>query len=262
MLSTAHGADVSRLLAQARRHGTRLQFLLLSPTYFSQAPLPRCQSESPVQNISSRQRWHVETFFNLLQFDGFNPLVIQYEKFLVGGKFIRPGDLFEKLLKSTGSRQEAYQQLSRTIAHAKKVQDATHGEGFWVDHWTYNLDLLESFAAIYPDQLKALLVDRRDFTYFDNDHVVQPRDKKYVLRSDGVVRQMHAVVRDAEKSKLLHRRKEEPHKVRTKNGSGSIYESSLLAKMLNIIVDESGVAGSLSVSAWKWKPKSRAGATR
>ena len=24
------------------------------------------------------------------------------------------------------------------------------GEGYWVDHWTYNLDLIESYLSIFP----------------------------------------------------------------------------------------------------------------
>ncbi len=228
--------------AFSRKHGDMerdYNFFELAPTYFSQG---NGNFRDVNQNRRSETFMHsdlgagnIETFFNLLQLDGYNPLVIQYEKFLVGGKFVRPGDLFEKLLKTTGSREEAYRQLSRTVAHAKKVQDATHGEGFWADHWTYNLDLLESFVAVYPDRVKALLVERRDFSYFDNDHIVQPRDKKYVLRSDGAVRQAHAVIRDHEKTQILHRRKEDPHKVRTKYGSGVVYNSSLLAKMLGVI---------------------------
>jgi len=236
------GKESQMFHAYSRKHGDMerdYNAFELSPTYFSQG---NGNFRDVNQNRRSETFLHpglgsgnVDTFFNLLQLDGYNPLVIQYEKFHVGGKFVRPGDLFEKLLKTTGSRQEAFHQLSTTLAHAGKVQDATHGEGFWVDHWTYNLDLLESFTAVYPDQLKHLLVDRRDFTYFDNDHIVQPRDKKYVLRADGAVRQMHAVIKDAEKAHLLHLRKEDPHKARTKNGAGVIYQSSLLAKMLNVI---------------------------
>jgi hypothetical protein len=167
--------------------------------------------------------------------DWYNPLVIQYEKFHVGGKLIRPGELFEKLLKQTGSREEAYSQMSQALATSEKSQDATHGEGYWVDHWTYNLDLLESFAAVYPDELQALIVERKEFTYFDNDHIVQPREKKYHLRGDGAVRQMHAVVRDHEKGKLLTHRKDDPHKVRTQGGTGTIYQTTLLTKILGLL---------------------------
>lgn len=238
----ADGGASQMVHCYSRKHGDMerdYNFFELSPTYFSQG---NGNFRDVNQNRRSETYLHaglgagnIETFFNLLQLDGYNPLVIQNEEFYLGGKFVRPGDLFEKLLKSTGSREEASHQTCQALAHARKVQRATHGEGFWVDHWTYNLDLLESFAAVYPDLLKTLLVERRDFTYFDNDTVVQPRDKKYVLRADGAVRQMHAVVRDHEKTGLLHRRKEDPHKVRTQGGTGAIYQTSLLVKMLGLI---------------------------
>jgi hypothetical protein len=226
----------------SRKHGDMerdYNFFELAPTYFS-------QGNGNFRDVNQNRRMetflhphlaalNVETFFNLIQLDGFNPLVIQNEKFQSDGKAVRPGDIFERLLKSVGSRQEAFQQLVQSLGAATKVQEATHGEGFWIDHWTYNLDLLESFAAVYPDQLRALAVSRREFTYFDNDHVVQPRDNKYVLRSDGAVRQLHAVVRDDDKTQALRRRREDPHKVRTKNGEGPIYQTSLLAKILGLI---------------------------
>jgi len=240
ILSDGHASQVFH--GYSRKHGDMerdYNFFELAPTYFSQG---NGNYRDVNQNRRSETLLHpglgagnIETFFNLLQLDGFNPLVIQYERFQVGGKFVRPGDLFEKLLKASGSREEAYQQLVKTLAHSKKVQDAAHGEGFWVDHWTYNLDLLESFFAVYPDQLKSLLVDRRDFTYYDNDHKVQPRYKKYVLRADGAVRQMRAVVRDHEKTQQLQHRREDPHKVRTQGGTGTIYQTSLLAKILGLI---------------------------
>ena len=226
----------------SRKHGDMerdYNFFELSPTYFSQG---NGNFRDVNQNRRSETYLHsglgagnVETFFDLLQLDGFNPLVIQNEMFQIGGQLIRPGDLFEKLLKDTGSREEALRQMTVAIAGAKKVQDAVHGEGFWVDHWTYNLDLLESYAAIYPDQLNALLVERRDFTFFDNDYVVQPRHKKYVLRADGSVRQAHAVVRDPEKTDLLARRKKDAHKVHTQGGKGGVYQTSLLGKILALV---------------------------
>ncbi len=38
------------------------------------------------------------------------------------------------------------------MAQAKQHIQAEHGEGFWVDHWTYTLDLIESYLAIYPEK--------------------------------------------------------------------------------------------------------------
>lgn len=225
-----------------RKHGDMerdYNFFEVAPSYFS-------QGNGNFRDVNQNRRCegflypgsdtnNIETFFNLLQLDGFNPLIIQYEKFQVDGRLFQPGELFEKLLKTNSSRDAAQAELTKILAHAVKVQDASHGEGFWSDHWTYNLDLLENFVGLYPERLRPLLIDQKTFTYFDNDHVVQPRDKKYVLRADGAVRQAHAVVKDAEKVHLLRRRKSDPHKVRTQGGMGVIYQSSLAAKMFGLI---------------------------
>ncbi len=56
-----------------------------------------------------------------------------------------------------------------------------------------------------------------------------------MLRDDGVVRQMHAVVRDPAKTRLLRSRKEEPHKVRTRAGTGPVYQTTLLAKIFGLM---------------------------
>jgi hypothetical protein len=121
------------------------------------------------------------------------------------------------------------------IGRADKIQDAAHGEGYWVDHWIYNLDLIDSYAALYPDRMRALMLERSDFSYFDNDHIVQPRDKKYVLRADGTVRQLHAVVRDAQKTRLIAQRTELPQLMRAQRGIGAVYRTTLLAKVMNLL---------------------------
>ena len=201
---------------------------------------------------------NIETFFGLIQLDGNNPLVIQAENFLVPpdqlallwkdwpagntpawrtflAQPFNPGQLLEALIETYATPQMARPWFDCILGRADKIQNATHGEGYWVDHWIYNLDLIESYAALYPDRLRALLVARADFGYFDNDHVVQPRERKYVLRKDGSVRQLHAVVRDAEKTRLIAQRTEQPHAMRVAHGLGPIYRTTLLAKILNLL---------------------------
>jgi hypothetical protein len=201
---------------------------------------------------------NIETFFNLIQLDGNNPLVIQSEKFCLSNESLAtlmqswpagnipawqafvvepfsPGQLMEALMTDYGTADMAQPWLVQILGLADKVQDAQHGEGYWVDHWIYNLDLLESYAALYPDRLQTLLLARPEFTYFDNDHRVQPRAKKYVLRQDGTVRQLHSVVRDHDKSALIAARHDEPHAMRTGHGQGTIYRTTLLAKMINLM---------------------------
>jgi hypothetical protein len=201
---------------------------------------------------------NIETFFGLIQLDGNNPLVIQAEKFRVPPEQLAllwqdwpagntpawqsflaqpfsPGVLFEALLQAGDTAQTARPWFDCILGRADKIEGAAHGEGYWVDHWIYNLDLIDSYAALYPDRLRALLVERADFGYFDNEHIVQPRERKYVLRPDGSVRQLHAVVKDAGKARLIAKRTEQPHAMRAAHGLGPIYRTTLLAKTLNLL---------------------------
>lgn len=234
----------------------------VAPTYWSQGngnfrdvnQNRRCENFIfPGVNASN-----VETFFNLIQLDGNNPLVIQSEKFCISAEHLHtlmqswhagdtpawrafltepfsPGQLMEALMADHGTADMAQPWLVQILGLADKVQDAQHGEGYWVDHWIYNLDLLESYAALYPDRLQTLLLARPEFIYFDNDHRVQPRAKKYVLRQDGTVRQLHSVARDHDKSALIAGRHEAPHAMRAGYGQGHIYRTTLAAKMINLM---------------------------
>ena len=247
-----------------RKHGDMerdYNFFELAPTTFS-------QGNGNFRDVNQNRRsenWlfpnvdaaNIETFFNLIQLDGFNPLVIQYETFALGEKAwsgveplfngdaaqwrtffarpFKPGELFERLNVKFASRDKARDALLDILSRADKTQEAAHGEGYWTDHWTYNLDLLESYAALYPDRLRKLFVERRDFTYYDNDHIVQPRHKKYVQLPDGRIRQSRSVVVDKEKTDLIRSRKTEPNAVRVRQGRGPVYRTSLLAKYLGLI---------------------------
>lgn len=234
----------------------------LAPTYWS-------QGNGNFRDVNQNRRCenfifpgvgtsNIETFFNLIQLDGNNPLVIQSEKFCLSAERLvtlaqswhagntpawqaflvepfSPGQLMDALMADDGTAEMAMPWFSQILGLADKIQDAQHGEGYWVDHWIYNLDLLESYAALYPDRLQNLLLERPEFIYFDNDHRVQPRAKKYVLRQDGSVRQLHSVVRDLDKSALIAGRSEAPHAMRTGQGRGDIYRTTLAAKMINLM---------------------------
>ncbi len=234
----------------------------LAPTYWS-------QGNANFRDVNQNRRSenfifpeidtsNIETFFNLIQLDGNNPLVILAEKFRVPpdqrallwhdwptgntpawqaflAQPFSPGQLLEALIADGGTPQAARPAFDRILGRADKIQNAAHGEGYWVDHWIYNLDLIDSYAALYPDRLRALLVARAEFSYFDNDHIVQPRDNKYVLRLDGSVRQLHAVVRDADKTRLIAQRTDDPQAMRAAHGEGPIYRTTLLAKTLNLL---------------------------
>lgn len=56
--------------------------------------------------------------------------------------------------------------------------------GFWADHWTYTLDLINSFNSIFPDKEEEMLWDSAKIPFFLSPSVVKPRSSRYVLVDD------------------------------------------------------------------------------
>ncbi len=207
---------------------------------------------------------NIKTFLNLIQLDGFNPLIVKgaelhfrktpaskkaLSKFfrpktavLVGEYLSKPFKLGEfcRWLGSVGDVSPArFEKLIRQLSPFLEGEEkAEHGEGFWVDHWTYNLDLVESYLAIYPERLRMTLIEKRDHTFFDDAHRVRPRDEKYHMVQNAGVRQYQAVFLDKEKAVLIAGRKKEKNLVRTRHGKGEIYRTTLLSKLLCIFVNK------------------------
>jgi hypothetical protein len=246
-----------------RKHGDMERdyndFKLL-PTYFS-------QGNGNYRDINQNRRNdiffnpevkedNIERFFNLVQLDGFNPLIVLGTQYLIksrpaGAALIKKhfgrddrkladwlatpfllGSLLNNIenagYRYATSREDFAQDL---LAAATAEEGASHGEGFWTDHFSYNTDLLESFECCYPERVKELLFARKDFTYFDNDHVVAPRREKYRLAGENV-RQYGSVRVDVEKAGLINGRGQSKNLVRTEYGKGEIYLTSLIAKLL------------------------------
>ena len=89
-----------------------------------------------------------------------------------------------------------------TLSNAVSEEAADHQEGYWVDHWTYNLDLIDAYAAIFPDGMASLLFEDETFTFRDSAHAVRPRVEKYKLRG-GIPVQVDAVRHDEDKQRLM-----------------------------------------------------------
>jgi hypothetical protein len=56
------------------------------------------------------------------------------------------------------------------------------GEGYWCDHWTYILDLIEEYLTVYPDREKELLTEEK-YTYYAPEVRVNPYRERYVEKS-------------------------------------------------------------------------------
>ena len=146
-------------------------------------------------------------FYNLIQIDGNNPLVVKGAYFVIDTKKPYYKDIEAQLINKTDKNKLAdffkkgfepgelamflmYEKIktkinsekfvAKCVTNALEVNDAEHGEGFWIDHWTYNQDLLDSFLAIYPEKENEVLFKDKSFIYYDCDYYV-PRIKSVFL---------------------------------------------------------------------------------
>ncbi|MBN1870364.1 MAG: hypothetical protein JW847_07315 [Candidatus Omnitrophica bacterium] len=265
----------------SRKHGDLerdYNFFYLSPTFYS-------QGNGNYRDVNQNRRndvWfnphvqssHLVSFMNLIQADGYNPLVVKGTMFSVRDqkKFnqlilryvakkehqkikrfahnnFMPGELLKFVMQEgiclNGSPEEF---LSDVIETCHKQESADHGEGFWSDHWTYNVDMIESYCSVYPDDLERLLLKTKDFQFYQNSHYVLPRNRRYILTERGV-RQYGSVAKGSEI---------DGHALKTKAGKGEIYKTHLICKILCLIankvatLDPSGIGIEMEADKPSW----------
>ena len=198
--------------------------------------------------------FNLRMFMSLIQADGYNPLVTQGSTFTLApdqqaavleqalqpellqavlAQPFTPGKLLKHIVDQAIQLRVPPEEFLDEVMHAAEQHiEATCGEGYWVDHWTYNLDLIDSFRAIYPDQLHPVLFESA-LPFFDSPAIVQPRSKKYVL-AHGQPRQFGAVLDDREKAALIASRAERPNWLRVEHGRGAVYRTTLCAKLASL----------------------------
>ncbi len=205
---------------------------------------------------------NIKLFMNLLQLDGYNPLqingirfvlrqsredLISWLKDFVGEKCrevladflitkeFAPGELFKFIKEhSIKIKGGADRFLVKLLSYCEKIEDADHREGFWTDHWSYNLDLIESYLSIYPDREQNLFFEDKTYSFYDNAHYVAKREDKYVLTEYGV-RQYGSVRFSEEKAKLIDSRTNYKNRVRMLYGKGQVYYTNLAVKLLSLL---------------------------
>jgi hypothetical protein len=257
--------------AYARKHGDLerdYNRFLVEDSYFA-------QGDGNYRDVNQNRRsdvWfeprvreaNIKTFMNCLQLDGFNPLVVKGTDYYfkknkdsqkvvnnffgaknadaifdyMAGAF-KLGELYRFLETKGWTTEHSFNKfLSEAAVFMTPEQRAEHGEGFWVDHWTYNLDLIENYLTIYPEKLTELLFLSRDYTFYDNAHRVRPRSEKYTLLERRGVRQYQSVLNDKEKAKLIASRTKDANTVRTQSGKGEVYKTTLMAKLIALYVNK------------------------
>jgi len=200
---------------------------------------------------------NIKTFMNLLQTDGYNPLEYRGQKFQVLQKTLKdlkklvdnpacleamvsqpvtPGKLLQDLNASGANLLvPATEFVGKLISGSKRIEQAMHLEGYWIDHWSYNLDLIDQFLALFPDREYQLLFADKDYSFFDSAIKVKPRYRKYHFR-DGKIRQLEALEIDQEHQIRISNRSDNPHLVRTNFGKGQPYATTLFVKLYVLVI--------------------------
>jgi hypothetical protein len=159
----------------------------------------------------------------------------------LAGRAVTPGDLacwaaaHETKL---GIPLREFVARALTGATREEMFRATH-DGYWCDHWTYLPDLLEQFAAIYPERVAGTLFADEELAWFDNPQVVLPRDRRVTLDpASGQPRQAASLEVCAEKTRRLAARPSPAHLAR--DAAGRIHRVHLAEKFLCLLATRLG----------------------
>lgn len=196
----------------SRKHGDLerdYNFFSLEPAYFSQGNGAfRDVLQNRRNDIYIEPRigdFSIRQFGSFIQADGYNPLSIEGLRFVFEGDIQAYPEAYHALLKHDFSPGEIatladrlgddpYARVQQILKDSTYTYRATYGEGYWEDHFTYHVDLIEAYLDVYPEQKTALMFDR-PYPYFVSPAKVRPRSEKYVQK-DGKVRQYYAVKHD------------------------------------------------------------------
>ncbi len=219
-------------------------------------------------------------FLSLIQLDGFNPLgiigskfnIVKREEFLRLFKNKKDKDKINEFTRDTFDLGLFFGFIEKENIHiflkkndflnklmslCEKIDSAIPKDGYWSDHWHYNIDLIESFLSIYPEKLEYILLKQKIFTFYDNPNVVVPRKDKYVLFKDKP-RQLNAVLWDEEKALRIENQIHDRYLVRINHGKGEVFRTTLLGKLLSLVankyasLDPEGVGVELESERSNW----------
>lgn len=188
---------------------------------------------------------NIKKFYGLIQLDGYNPLAIekvsytlevekaeiifdqfsqeQKEELIVFFKnSFTPGAFFRKL-EEIGVEDLTEEELyfQKVMEHAESMINADFGEGYWSDHWTYNLDLIDNYLGIFPEKEEELLF-QTPISYYASQAQILPRVKRYVKTENGVRQYhfLHNLKKGNENEKLL------------RSIDGKVIKSTLIEKLI------------------------------
>ncbi len=233
----------------SRKHGD----LERDYNYFSMLPEFYSQGNGNFRDVNQNRRCdtffapyvgreNIKMFYSLIQLDGYNPLgiekltyeipegkadsIIQNEiecesvKQLLTKGFT-PGQLYSCLMAAVPQKAEELFLLLMDFAIVK--DNANFGEGYWCDHWTYNLDLIEEYISLFPEKEEEMLYEKA-YTYFLSQANINHRSRRYAKTAQGI-RQYYAINEESKRATADKR-------LRKEFGKGEIVYTTLMEKLL------------------------------
>lgn len=256
----------SVLYLYSRKHGDPerdYNFFTIEGGYYSQGNgnfRDVCQNRrNDVFFCPGLKDYNIRYFVSLMQMDGYNPLEIRPATFSVkNGKMgkalsllqdacdsavcgsilegnFKPAEIFKAVEKCGAKLRRNPKELAEElIPLCDEHIEAGALEGYWSDHWDYLMDLIESYASVWPDKMDELM-SSKGYRFYDSDMVVRPRSETYVC-DNGKVCQYESMKRTPEKAS------EEgfvPGATNWKrNADGSIVEIGFAEKLFTLVLNK------------------------
>jgi hypothetical protein len=174
---------------------------------------------------------NIKAFYSYIQTNGYNPLGIEKSvyrllderyKDIITGTFT-PGQLYEALRAKVSTGADRERLFEEIMDNAEAQNETSFIEGYWTDHWTYNLDMVESYLSVYPERESELLFEDNDYTYRQSAAAILPRRERYEKTENGI-RQYHFLKKLEENGKYVT------------DKEGNVVQGSLAEKMFLLCV--------------------------
>jgi hypothetical protein len=207
--------------------------------------------------------FNIKTFFSLIQIDGYNPLEVRPSTFavkpeaqedvnnLLKANVNNKIDKLRKIITRPFTPGQIANCIARhhieiicgedtfltcLLAYSEQNIEAGFGEGYWSDHWDYNMDLIESYLNIFPEKEKELLFMDSSYRFYDSPARVLPRSEKYVMNQKKEARQFGALVHDEAKLAREGFCKNGTNWLKTKKGDYAV--TTLMGKLISLALNK------------------------
>lgn len=247
----------------SRKHGDPerdYNIFNLRPSYFS-------EGEANYRDINQNRRMdlffnpnikdkNIVDFLNFIKIDGYNPLSVRGEKLIAKKaaakailrrfkikdpkllELMQEGfylGVFFKMLEENGIKVTKREKLAEALVkNCQRIPVASFGEGYWIDHWGYTLDAIDSFLYFFPDKLNSLFLNKK-YMFWDDEVRVKDRKQRYYLKNNRVY-QGNSLEHIMEKCQQISARKNFKNFLHQNNGR--LYKTNLVDKLLSLVLNK------------------------